>query len=138
MAGAAAREQDGGGHGEVTDGRLAVGRRGAAHRAGGSLPAPDGCETCHFACNSPATVSPATGRRSAVAGGPLPVAAVQAAEGLHVMPGALGGTYAASAAGDVEGIAFQLEMQRAARGLLQAAVDNIDSVLDAVDAANNP
>ncbi|MET8545194.1 DUF6245 family protein [Kitasatospora sp. NPDC004799] len=67
--------------------------------------------------------------------GPLPVAAVQAAEGLHVMLGALGGTYAASAAGDVDGIAFQLEMQRAARGLLQSAIDNIDYVLDAVDTA---
>ncbi|MFE7532329.1 DUF6245 family protein [Kitasatospora sp. NPDC057542] len=69
--------------------------------------------------------------------GPLPMAAVQAAEGLHVMLGALGGTYAASAAGDIEGIAFQLEMQRAARGLLQTAIDNIDSVLDAAEAANN-
>ncbi|MEU1290503.1 DUF6245 family protein [Kitasatospora sp. NPDC005856] len=69
--------------------------------------------------------------------GPLPMAAVQAAEGLHVMLGSLGATYAASAVGDIEGIAFQLEMQKAARGLLQTSIETIDYVLDSVEAADN-
>jgi hypothetical protein len=62
--------------------------------------------------------------------GPIPVAAAHAAEGLHVLLGVIGASYQAVAAGDVETLAAQAGLLRAARDSLQTAIDNTDILLD--------
>ncbi|MBV9141546.1 MAG: hypothetical protein JO115_11610 [Pseudonocardiales bacterium] len=61
--------------------------------------------------------------------GPIPVAAAHAAEGLHVLLGVIGSSYQAVAAGDVETLAAQAGLLRAARDSLQTAIDNTDILL---------
>lgn len=58
------------------------------------------------------------------------MAAAHAAEGLHVLLGVIGASYQAVAAGDVETLAVQAGLLRAARDSLQAAIDNTDILLD--------
>jgi len=62
--------------------------------------------------------------------GPIPVAAAHAAEGLHGLLGVIGASYQAVAVGDVETLAGQAGVLRAAREALQAAIDNTDILLD--------
>jgi hypothetical protein len=62
--------------------------------------------------------------------GPIPVTAAHAAEGLHVLLGVIGSSYQAVAAGDVETLASQAGLLRAARDSLRTAIDNIDILLD--------
>lgn len=53
-----------------------------------------------------------------------------AAEGLHVLLGVVGSSYQAVAAGDVETLAAQSGLLRAARDSLQTAIGNTEILLD--------
>ncbi|MEU0934174.1 DUF6245 family protein [Embleya sp. NPDC005971] len=69
--------------------------------------------------------------------GPVVVSASHAAEALHVMLGVIAAVDEATATGDVETIAAQMGVVKAARELLVAALDNADIMLDMVESAGS-
>lgn len=62
--------------------------------------------------------------------GPIPLAAAQAATGLHTLLGVIAASQDAVATGDVERLAAQSGQLRAAREVLQEAVGNTDVLLN--------
>ncbi|MFF2143634.1 DUF6245 family protein [Kitasatospora sp. NPDC058190] len=67
--------------------------------------------------------------------GPIPVAALNAAEGMHSLLSMIGATHEAAATGDIGAFAPYAEELKRGRELMRAAIENIEIVLNMLDSA---